>query len=240
MVFLSLNDLTEQKLNATAMPFSPEGQYQRSERQEYIHTLIGEFREQLTKGGYEIPKETDGVVALSAPPEKLEDRFLEKTDENVARIDFAIQAITEVTAERTGKPLEDITAEDIITHGPPLVLNGETEQLPMMREVALSLDFPQAKIEELDCGKRGIGNTKTQFTTLDTDPRFADNKHWTFVSTGYHVPRVARTAMTNISTERDFDVIGVPLEQHSYDVYRKVRGEVKRIVAYSAKGDIAK
>jgi uncharacterized SAM-binding protein YcdF (DUF218 family) len=140
---------------------------------------------------------------------------------------------------RTGKSIEDITTEDIITHGPPLILNGETEQLPMMREVALSLDFPQEKIEELDCGKRGVGNTKTQFTALDTDPRFTENKHWTFVSTGYHVPRVARTAISNIDEHREFDVIGVPLEQHSYDVYRKVRGEVKRIILYAKKGDIA-
>lgn len=222
------------------MPFTPEGHYQRSERQEYIHSLINEFRDQLTKDGYAIPKETDGVVALSAPPEKREDGFLEKTEENIARIDFAIQAVKQVTAERLGKDMSEITLEDMITDGPPLIINGETEQLPMMREVAREHGFPEERILELDCGPRGIGNTKTQFTVLDADPRFAENKHWTFVSTGYHVPRVARTAATNIATERNFDVIGVPLDQHPYDVYRKVRGEVKRIVAYSAKGDIAK
>ncbi len=222
------------------MPFSPEGGYERSSQQEYIHQLISEFREQLNRGAYFIPPETDGVVVLSAPPEKRDDEFFEKTDENVARVEYAVHAIRDIVAKKIQVAPEGLTDADIIAHGPPLILNGETEQLPMMREVASELGFPEEKIQLVDAGRRGVANTKTQFTTMNQDPANADSHHWTFVSSGYHVPRVARTALTNLDKKRKFDVIGVPLKQFPYDVYRKIRGEVKRIVAYSAKGDIGK
>lgn len=222
------------------MPFSPEGNYQRSERQEYIHQLIAEFRDHLTKDGYEVPVKTDGVVALSAPFEKRGEEIIEKSDENVARIEYSIQAIKDTTAKRLGKKVEEVTESDLISQGPPLILNGETEQLPMMHEVALEQDFPEEKIQLVDCGPRGVGNTKTQFTTMDQDPTNVDKKHWTFVSSSYHVPRVARTAMVNLDEKREFDVIGVPLDRIPCDVYRKIRGVVKRILTYSEKGDISK
>ncbi len=38
----------------------------------------------------------------------------------------------------------------------------------------------------------------------------------------------------------DFDVIGVPLKDIPFDVYRKVKGEMKRIMQYSENGDISK
>lgn len=221
------------------MPFSPEGKYQRSERQDYIHQLIAEFRNQLTKDGYEIPVTTDGVVVLSAPSERHGEKIAEKSDEDVVRIGYAIQAVKNTAAKRIGKPVEEVTESDIITQGPPLILNGETEQLPMMREVAIEQGFPEVKIQLVDCGPHGVGNTKTQFTKMNNDPRLTNARHFTFVSTGYHVPRVTRTALTNLDQQKEFDVIGVPLENHPYDVYRKVRGEVQRIVSYSKKGDIA-
>lgn len=222
------------------MPFTAEGNYERSPQQEYIHQLMTEFRETLTREKYSIPEATDGVVALSGPPKKNEDGVYESHDETTSRIDFAIQSIKQVVAERLHKPIDEVTNDDIIEHGPPLLLNGEPEQLPPMQAVALGLGFPEEKITLVDCGPVGTANTKTQFTAMDTDPRFAKVKHWTFISSGYHVPRVARTAAASLDKNKNFDVIGVPLERDDYDVYRKVRGEVKRIVTYADKGDISR
>ena len=218
------------------MPFSESGQYERSELGEYRHRLIEEFRDQLTKEGYLIPAETEGIVTLSAPPIRGENGRLEKTDETIARIDFSIQAVKEVCAQRLGKRPEEVTNEDIIANGPPLILNGEDEQLPVMSEIARDLGFPAQKIELVDCGKIGEANTQTQFEVMEKNPVNAGVKHWTFVSSSYHVPRVARTALANLSDAKQFDVIGVPLEKYPYDIYRKIRGEVKRIVTYSDKG----
>lgn len=218
---------------------NPESQPERSPQQEYIHELIAEFREQLTKEGYQIPIATDGIVALSAAPSQGENEVYEKTDETSARIEYAIQAIKDVTAKRIGKTVDDVSESDIIEHGPPLFLNGEIEQLPPMKEIAISSGFPEEKIQLVDCGQVGSANTQTQFAAMEENPAYKDIKHWTLVTSSYHVPRVARTALKNLRVDRKFDVIGVPLEDFQYDVYRKVRGEVKRIINYSAKGDIS-
>lgn len=213
------------------------------ERSELRHQLIAEFRKNL-KGHYEVPAETNGVVVLSAPPaleskESVDRR--EKTQENISRIDFAFDLWKQVAAKKIGKNMEELKEEDL--HGellPPFVLNGETEQLEPMREIALALGVPAEKIHLVDCGKRGIGNTKTQFLGAGQDQSLAKAKHLTFISSSYHVPRVMRTGDMNLPKEMDFDVIGVPYNQFSYDIQKKIRGEVKRIIAYSAKGDIAR
>ena len=108
-----------------------------------------------------------------------------------------------------------------------------------MHEIAKG-KIPEGNIIDLDCGKRGEANTKTQFEVINTDPRFRNFDHLTFVSSDYHIPRVSRTAAAQLTPRIYFDVIPVPHEKfHDYSVLKTVRGEVKRIERYSANGDIS-
>lgn len=218
------------------MPFSAEGAYEQSPRMERVHQLIEEFREQLATHDYVVNPETEAVMALSGPPDLDESRNAQGTEENTARVEYAADVLKEVTAHRVGKRTDQVTAEDIQAHGPLLLLNGEIEQLPIMRELALEHDIPPANIRLIDCGHVGEANTRSHFTALNNDPSYKNLKHMSLVSSSYHAPRVARVALANSPETRNFDVVGVPTDRFQYDVYRKVRGEIRRILNYSEQG----
>jgi hypothetical protein len=134
----------------------------------------------------------------------------------------------------------ELSSEEIINNGPPIILCGTTEQVPIMQEVALNADFPQEKIIVIDCGKAGTVNTKTQFTMMNEFFAEKNIDHATFVTSDYHVPRTERTGHGSLESEINFDVLSVPHDKNPYNIFKVVRGEVKRIVAYSEKGDITK
>ncbi|MFA4930466.1 MAG: NUDIX domain-containing protein [Patescibacteria group bacterium] len=206
-----------------------------------VRRLINEFRDRLHEQNYSLPQRTDGIVVLSAPPEKCEDgTFIERTQENEARIKYSFEIIKQIAAEKAGMSSEELTEDQIIQFSPKLILNGETEQLQMMVEVAHELGIPDGIIQTFNCGDRGVGNTKTQFTLMDKDPEYTNSKHLTFITTSYHVPRVVRTAEKNLSRTKEFEIIGVPYDQLEYNIYRKAKGEIKRILSYSEKGDISR
>jgi len=209
-----------------------------SENRKDVHKMIKEFRDHLTAEKYEPPTETEGVVVLSAPPEKRDNELIEKTSENIARIEYGIEMIKQIVARKSEKPIEEITNEDIIEYAPPLILNCGTEQLPAMSEMAAEAGFPKEKIQLVNCGDRGAGNTKTQFQIMDQDPAYQSAKHLTYITTSYHTPRVVRTAEKNLNRNINFEVIGVPFGNFQYNVYRKVKGEVNKIFDYSEKGDM--
>lgn len=213
------------------------------ERSVFRHKLIEEFRKDIV-GRYEVPGNADGVVVLSAPPEleyndNVERR--EKTPENISRIDFAFDIWKQLATKKLGKDLRELADKDLQDPSLPLfVLNGETEQLKPLKEIAIALGVPREKVHLVDCGRRGIGNTRTQFTEISRDQRLSGANNLIFVTSSYHVPRVVRTGDVNLPKEMDFDVVGVPFDRFSYDIRSKIRGEIKRIVAYSKNGDIAK
>jgi hypothetical protein len=148
---------------------------------------------------------------------------------------------------------------------PRLVIVGTDEQLPAMNRVAMGLGMydlsefllnpvPYVGIVPTDkrewhvsclvsCGSREgpKANTKTQFEAVEPFAR-----HWyhmTFVTSWYHVPRVARTATKQLPRGRNvparFSVVGVPQSVFSVPVCRTVRGEAERILRYANKGDIS-
>lgn len=208
---------------------------------EFRHNLIQqEFRSVISAEEYKLPIESDAIVVLSAAPDKMLDGTLvEGSIENKARIELGIDLLKQIAAEKAGKKLEDLTDEDISNFAPPLVLNGETEQLPAMEILAKEQGLNPDKIELVDCGKRGVGNTRTQFQVMNEDERFKNAKHLSIISTWYHVPRVTRTAISNLEPKFDFDVFGVSASEYPISIYR-IRGEVRRIETYSARGDIAR
>lgn len=199
-----------------------------------------EFRSVLSSEPYRLPTHTDGIMVLSAAPDKDSEGNIitEASEENRARISFGIDLMKQIAARRAGVKPEDLTEDQFYYFAPPLLLNGETEQLPAMREIALSHGLDSDYIEEVNCGDRGKGNTKTQFTVFKEKPELEGFKHLTIVTTDYHAPRVFRTADKNLPVTISFDVIPMPHEMYSYNVYKVVRGEVKRIETYTTKGDI--
>ncbi|RJQ36974.1 YdcF family protein [Candidatus Microgenomates bacterium] len=208
----------------------------------FRHKLIrDEFRPLLSSERFELPLDTDGVVILSAGPVKVENGKAVESEEdprNIDRINYGIEIAKRITAGKIGKKTEEVTSEDIVQYGPPLILNALVDSLEGMRLMAKE-NFPGEKILEVSCTINGSGNTKTQIQVMNTDPRFANAKHFTFISSDYHAPRIARTAAKNLSHKFHFDVIPVPHPQDG-NIYRRVKGEIKRIQQYSSRKDITR
>ena len=219
--------------------------FEKIDAKEFRHQLIQkEFRNALTSIEYEIPTETDGVIILSAKEfikegERIDYSHSENA-ENKARIEMGIEIIKQVVAKKANKSIDEIANEDILQHAPTLILSGTTEQLPIMKQIVVGLSFPMEKLELVDCGASGVGNTKTQFETINSHFAGKNIKHISFVTSDYHMPRVARTGHKSLNSNVNFDVIPVPHGKIPYNVFKVVRGEVKRIISYADKGDISK
>ncbi len=189
-----------------------------AEIQQFRHRLVqSEFRSALNPGEIAYSLDTEVVMVLSGPT----------AAENLARIAKGIEVTRIITAKRLDH------------QGPRLVLNGETEQLPAMIELAKQLSFPEKLVFTLDCGPLGNGNTKTNFTAFQQDPQYSLVRSLIVVTSDYHVPRVQRTAQANLAHSIRFQVVPTCYSPQNLDVFRTIRGEIKRIEAYSARGDIA-
>jgi len=202
------------------------------------YVLFEEFRKILKQPDYEPVPATQAVVVLSGRYDRDESGQVtrEDTEENIARIAFGVEVVRKIASLRSGKPPEEAS----FTDGPPLVLNGETEQLIMMERVALSCGIPPEMIELVDCGARGVGNTRTQFEVMRADQRLAGLRNLLFITSGYHIPRVERTAEKQLPPEDLYKVIAPPYgyKGHNFKMFT-IKGEIKRILTYSRKGDIA-
>src|SRR3989344_4630269 len=232
-------------MNPERLPkFRPE--QKKSQEDLFKHELIQkEFRNIFESSEYTLPENTKAIMILSAPPNEKGENFSDEKEgspENVARIKLAIEVYKRIAAKKLGKDIKQLTDEDLRSEILPfIILNGETEQLPMMRKVAVDeFHFPLEKLQEMDCGRRGVANTKTQFEKFELDPHLSKLPHIALITNAYYAPRVVRTASANLSADTDFDVIGVPLKDLKFNVFRKTRGEVKKIIRYAEKGDMSK
>ena len=217
-----------------------------AETREFVRGLVqGEFRAALTATEHEVPICTDAVVVLSGPPVRDDtgEIISEKSPENFARISFGIQIAKEIASARSDIPFDLITPDHVLEYAPMMVLNGETEQIPAMVELAVENGFPLDHMLNVDCGVRGVGNTKTQFEAMNEEPYISNLREITIVTSAYHAPRTARTAEANLKNGINFKVIPVPYdcqEEVSFNLVLTVLGEVKRIIKYSNKGDISR
>ena len=183
----------------------------------------------MSKNEYNLPLKTDRVVVLSGPAIKDSIGHVISYDspESRSRVEFGVELVKKIAASKGGLT-------------PSLVLNGVTEQLSTLKRIALEAGLSENKIELVDSGKDGTANTKTQFEVMNRNPLYQKSKHLTFVTSSWHAPRVLRTAEANLSKNIDFSVIPVPSDKVPFDVFKIVRGEVRRIESYSAKGDISR
>jgi hypothetical protein len=194
---------------------------------------------------------TKVAMVLSAPLAELANIHIEKTPEDTARIAYAIDLLHDLIRSslvRMQIPFGKITPARIQKEGYFLILNAETERLPMMVDSALELGWPATNLILIDCGKTGVANTKTQFEILSKLP-FTRNDYYKLrqlvtlsrilvVTTWYHVPRVRRTAaFTRRDTHYTLPVVGVPHNACiGFETDNRVEGEIERILSYTKKG----
>lgn len=196
------------------------------------HLIQKEFRTVLEEQAYQINYNTSGVVVLSA------DSIEYVNDEDRIRLDFGIEIIKNIVGKKLGKNTDNVTPQDMEKVGPLLILNAEVEQLPLMQTYLNEKLFPDSKIHSITCGLRGEANTKTQILALNDDSKLQDCKHVIVITSSYHIPRVRRTTAACLGANINYDVVSVPINRYPYNVFRKVRGEVRRIMDYSDSGDI--
>lgn len=123
--------------------------------------VVQEYRRVFETAEYPLPQDTYGVVVLSGPGQRDQEgrTISEYSEENRARINFAVELVRSIGIARNGEA-------DWHTDAPKLILNGERNQLTMMVDYALQTDIPASLIELVDCHPRPLGNTKTQFEEM--------------------------------------------------------------------------
>ncbi len=197
-----------------------------------VRDLLEAFQKVLRTNNYLLPIDTHGVVVLSGPSHTDKNYQIAhpSSEENKARIHFGIEVIRKIGEARNGK-------EQWYADAPQLILNGERNQLSMMVDYALQTDIPANLIALVDCSNGSHGNTKTQFEEIN---KLYGNQQgiFLFITSGYHVPRAELTAAKQLSKEFTYEVLPVPFQEFPFSIY-KIRGELRKISLYLAKGDLA-
>jgi len=240
----------------------------RSDCAHFCHRLIqGEFRDALDLANLfpvGINCTTSLVVVLSAPGPG-------DNDENRRRIELGVQ-VSNMSYHilRDGRDSTYFSGAKScgVIIRPRLVIIGEDEQLPDMNRVAMDLgmydlskspinpyselavnvmltsmsDYERTLTCLISCGPHGPqANTKTQMVAF---ARVAMSwYHTTFITSWYHVPRVARTATRQLphgrNTPARFSVLGVPQSIFPVPQFQTVLDETRRILQYIDQGDIS-
>ncbi|GEM_PF-5356858 len=193
--------------------------------------------------------DTSAVIVLSAPhSELMKDPndptkgtyTLEQNEENTARTLVGLETWYRLKGARQNLPL---------------VLNGDEQQLYALTNIAwggsLVHDPVSPYLYALNCGSRGLANTRTQFEVMREGQArrikngqlyYIDFSRVAFVTTTYHVVRVAHTAYLQLDPKGQFEVIGAPngYAGFKYDPAERLdwnhpKSEVRRIVEYAAK-----
>jgi hypothetical protein len=166
-----------------------------------------------------------GIMVLSGPPAMRGRRIItEWSEENIDRI-YSAAALDFIMGSKN----------------PWIMLNGLRNQLPMMLTTALESGIPASRIICVDCGARPHGNTKSQFTVLNTEPRILNSQGNVVVITSwYHMARVARTIPKNAPANENLRYwVYSPQPPNNFVVSDKtIEGEIERILKYIEAGDL--
>lgn len=205
----------------------------------YLSQIRVEFTRVLRRSEYpsRLSSFTQAVIVLSAPPDLSQDSYerREETEEHRERMRLGVKSWKRIirTIKNKGRPLSWDPHDKQL---PLFVVDGETEQLPAMLHMAMELKLDQDQIWQVDCGARGVANTKTQFIVLENHPFLSTCcSHLTIITSAYHMPRVMRTASKQLPSFTQFQVIGVPMSRLGWDKQvegAKVTGEIERILRY--------
>ncbi|MFH0804169.1 MAG: ElyC/SanA/YdcF family protein [Candidatus Zambryskibacteria bacterium] len=173
--------------------------------------LIKEF-EDLYKNPPIIPKDADALVILQGA--------LDPKEEDISRIKCGLNVLKVL-----GRPI-------------PVIFSGATESRAEKLAQMEQSGIPKELCHFQDGSKLGVINTKTQFEILITDPLTKDFKNLVIVTSTYHIPRVKRTVGKFLPEEIRFVAVGNPEDWKIHNSFLKIIDEIKKIIAYSDKGDI--
>lgn len=174
--------------------------------------LLKEFENLYRSPSKKPLKNTDGIIILSGETEPKE--------EDVSRIRCGLEVLKTIGYEV------------------PIIFNGVTESREKEIASMEHIGIPKHLSHFQDCGKNGVANTKTQFEILTSDPLTKNFRNLAIVTSTYHLPRVERTAGKLLPKETNFVVISDPEDWYFYNTFLKVIDEIKKIIEYSAQGDI--
>lgn len=174
--------------------------------------LLKEF-EDLYKNQQEIPDWIGAIIILAGDRPPMQ-------GENLSRIKYAATILKQFRKNI------------------PIIFSGLTGEKGASINLMISLGIPKETCHFQDCGELGVTNTKIQFETLVTDPLIKNLGNLVFVTNSYHIPRVKRTAGKIFPLETNFVVIGDPEDWKTYNSFMNIMDEIKKIIEYSAKGDI--
>ncbi|MEK7116769.1 MAG: ElyC/SanA/YdcF family protein [Patescibacteria group bacterium] len=173
--------------------------------------LVNEFIDLYKSSPETVPKNTDGIVVLMGPARRVD----------ISRINLGLNIL------RT------------LSNPVPIIFSGVTEEREEILSLMERLGSPKSLTHFQDCGKTGVANTKTQFETLIADPLTKDLRRLAIVTSVWHIPRVKRTAAKFLPPETRFVVAGNPDGSNDCDSFVLVMGEIRKIIEYSARGDIS-
>ncbi len=201
-----------------------------------------------------LPVDTDVVWVLSAPGTYSEQATPEKGGVYSTQmydrmnIEMGFAAARDITASRLGKAPQEVTFEDIEAHGPTVYYNGEGEETAgtnytqnrHLREAMQRPDFP-FPTSKLVIGEIDVANTPAQARDFADYLRATGSSKVAVVSLAPHAPRVSRYIQKEVEGDnisRDVEFYGVPVLP-AVDVAGTGVREVRKIVQYHAKGDLA-
>lgn len=168
------------------------------------------------------------------------------------RLDRGILLVHQVTALRTGKPLNEVGASQVYLDGPILLYNGIPVENEVFREVSNLVHFPipKQKVVILDTVKYvgeeapvAIRHTGDQVVSV-LDYLYKDHlrRVVALVSSAPHFPRILRYFRENLSwlepSERP-TLRSFPVQSEKSWVVRYATEEMNSLVAYLEKGYLA-
>lgn len=223
-----------------------------SERSELTHQVVSELKDMRDHPPFEPTPDIDMVWVLSAPgtaKEAANDGAYSGASFDRMNIDAGVQAVLDITARRLGKPSDEITREDVETHGPVLFYNGEDEatergkyrQNEAFEELASDPNFPIPRskiiidrISEIATPAQVKGLAEYLRNTNQRGAKIA------VVSLFAHAPRVGRYL------EHYKDLFPAAIEFVNAPAGMTIRGlaasfrEANKIVQYYEMGHLAK
>lgn len=161
---------------------------------------------------------------------------------NIAK---GIYIAIEVTAQKTGKRVQEVTKEDIEGLGPILVYNGELPQNQDLRWASSGRRFlvPKTRMRIEDYVEED-GETRTIFGTLDqfkSFPRDVLNENGgviALVTGAPHYSRVLRYNGKHRTIPENYEIRCFPVP--SYDAAEKFADqEIEKLFKYFEKGDLS-
>lgn len=207
----------------------------RIESEQRHHIIQKEYRQIYEKE--QVDPESQAVVVLSGPP-AVKNGPENYRELNASKVEFGIQVLRRMAALKLQKPVAEVQNQDLVELNIPLLLNGEIEEIPFMREAALATGFPSELIDSVPAGKTGKADTRHNFWELERI--YPELKRVTIVTGKEAVPRAVRTGLHELKNqETKLHFIGWSESPDQKLPSSTIKTELNKIGSYAEKGDLS-